>query len=137
MWTFLNASALYSAVAAQDRQKAGRRVGWSAAEDDHDDEDKEGRRNKTPGKFFGSFFFCRKKPGKWKRGRAEPLICRFVGHQFVQPWTNGAKSRAQGLEIIRNGRKRKRPVGAERTARRLIKLHYWTQSLGGGVKKAQ
>lgn len=36
MWTFLNATALYSAAAVQDRQKAGGRGG--VAEDDYNDE---------------------------------------------------------------------------------------------------
>lgn len=47
--------------------------------------------------------FVSSRSWKRKRGRAELLICRFVGHQFVQPWTNRAKSRAPGLEIICEG----------------------------------
>lgn len=32
--------------------------------------------------------------------RANYLQLNCVGHQLVQPWTNGAKSRAPGLEIL-------------------------------------
>lgn len=76
---------------------------------------------------------------KWKRDRAEPLISRFVGHQLVQPWTNRATSRAPGLEIIRNGKERKRLMGAGLPARRfMIGDNHWEvvwkqPSEGGGL----
>lgn len=41
MWTFLNATALYSTAAVQNRQKAGGQS--SAAEDDDNDKDEKDR----------------------------------------------------------------------------------------------
>lgn len=56
MWTFLNATALYSAAAVRDGQKAGGRGG--AAEDDNNgEEDEEEGEMKCWLRFFFAFFF--------------------------------------------------------------------------------